>query len=107
MRRASDGDGDGDVEESMGVRSTPTVATVRVRPMETESDADSSQSPSGATSALATRTPALYWCILFASLLAISCAGTLLRTLADTPPLLKGFWRSDNQRDSMVPQFCH
>jgi drug/metabolite transporter (DMT)-like permease len=39
------------------------------------------------------RTPLLYWVVLGAALVAISCAGTLLRQLAPTPPLLKSFWR--------------
>jgi hypothetical protein len=34
-----------------------------------------------------------YYVVLFIAILAISCAGTLLRNLPDTPPLLKAFWR--------------
>ena len=38
-------------------------------------------------------TPIRYYFILFLSLLAISCAGTLLRKLEPTPVFLKAFWR--------------
>ena len=34
-----------------------------------------------------------YYVVLSVALLAISCSGTLLRNLPDTPPLLKAFWR--------------
>ena len=34
-----------------------------------------------------------YYVVLFFAILAISCSGTLLRYLPNTPPLLKAFWR--------------
>lgn len=56
-------------------------------------DADGSVAAAAVGETGPSRTPVLYYIVLGASLLAISCAGTLLRKLATTPPFLKGFWR--------------
>ena len=64
-----------------------------IRHVRVEQQTEAASEPGAVPALPAARTPAVYWLILFLALLAISCAGTLLRVLADTPPLLKGFWR--------------
>jgi drug/metabolite transporter (DMT)-like permease len=77
----------GDVEPD----ASPDMRQIIVQPGQNSSDADDALSPIDVP--MPTRTPLLYYCVMAASLIAISCAGTLLRKLDPTPPFLKAFWR--------------